>query len=321
MSTGEAGRVGFNQTPAQGFDHPALLYHGPEDYLAGTVAFIEDGLAGGYPVMVAVPEANLGLIRQALGASADKITMYDMSRAGRNPGRIIPSVLLRFADAHAGSPVRIIGEPIWPGRDRMEYPACVQHEALINSVFEGRDAAVLCPYDVWGLNAAAIADAYRTHPIMVTGGERSDSTRYAHPFTVAADFNVPLPDPPDHAMRLALGRTPLSAVRRWVDQFATAAGLAGDRVADLTFAANELVGNTMAHADGIGLLSMWVEDGHVVCQIADGGHIHDPLAGRIPPSLTDATGGRGLLLVNQLCDLVRVYTRPGTTTIRIHVCR
>ena len=313
--------MGSSHTPAQGFDHPALLYDGPEDYLAGTVPFIEDGLAGGYPVMVAVPAANLGLIRDALGVVAGKITMHDMSRAGRNPGRIIPGVLLRFAQAHTGGPVRIIGEPIWPGRDGMEYPACVQHEALINSVFEGRDAAVLCPYDVSGLDAAAIADAYRTHPVMVAGGERSDSARYAHPFTVAADFNVPLPDPPERALRLALGRTPLSAVRRWVDQFATAAGLPGDRVADLTIAANELVSNTMAHADGIGLLSIWTEHRHVVCQIADAGHIHDPLAGRMPPALTDATGGRGLLLVNQLCDLVRVYTRPGATTIRIHVCR
>jgi anti-sigma regulatory factor (Ser/Thr protein kinase) len=305
----------------QGFDHPALLYRGPDDYLTGTVPFIEAGLSGGYPVMVAVPEANLGLIRDALGPAADEVTMHDMSTAGRNPGRIIPGVLLRFADAHPGTPVRIIGEPIWPGRDRMEYPACVQHEALINSVFEDRDATVLCPYDVSALTDAAIADAYRTHPVMVADGERADSARYAHPFTVAADFNVPLPDPPEHAIRLALGRMPLSAVRRWVDQFATAAGLPGERVADLTLAANELVSNTMTHADGIGLLSLWIEDRHLVCQIADGGHIHDPLAGRIPPGRSDATGGRGLLLVNQLCDLVRVYTRPGATTIRIHVCR
>jgi hypothetical protein len=68
-------------------------------------------------------------------------------------------------------------------------------------------------------------------------------------------------------------------------------------------------------------VSIWVEDGHVVCQISDGGHIKNPLVGRVPPDLNDATGGRGLLLVNQLCDLVRVHTRPGATTIRIHVCR
>lgn len=32
-------------------------------------------------------------------------------------------------------------------------------------------------------------------------------------------------------------------------------------------------------------------------------------------------GGRGLLLVNQLCDLVRVHTTPAGTNTRIHLHR
>src|SRR5688500_18605459 len=141
----------------EGLDHPALLYRGREAYLRGVLPFIRHGLAGGQPGRVGVPDASLGLIRDALGRAAPaEVVMRDMSVAGRNPGRIIPDVLLRFADAHAGKAVRIIGEPIWPERDELEYPACVQHEALINSVFAGRDAAVLCPYDVAGLDEARI---------------------------------------------------------------------------------------------------------------------------------------------------------------------
>jgi anti-sigma regulatory factor (Ser/Thr protein kinase) len=305
-----------------GFDHPALLYRDRDEYLSGVLPFIEDGLGAGLPVMVAVPEVNLGLIRDALGpATAAKITMRDMTSAGRNPGRIIPGMLLRFADAHAGKPVRIIGEPIWPGRDEMEYPACVQHEALINSVFEGRDAAVLCPYDVAGLDEARIADAHRTHPVMAGNGIRWGSTTYADPFAVAADFNLDLPDPPVDAIWLVLDDVALAEVRRSVCEYATAAGLPPDRVADLRLAVNELVSNTMTHAGGRGTLYLWLEDAHVVCQVTDGGHIGDPLAGRRPPARRDAPGGRGLLLVNHLCDLVRVHTRPGATTIRVHVCR
>jgi hypothetical protein len=30
-------------------------------------------------------------------------------------------------------------------------------------------------------------------------------------------------------------------------------------------------------------------------------------------------GGRGLLLVNFVCDLVRMYTHPRGTTIRVHM--
>ena len=42
-------------------------------------------------------------------------------------------------DAHPDKHVRVIGEPIWPGRSDLEYPACVQHEALINRAFAVRD--------------------------------------------------------------------------------------------------------------------------------------------------------------------------------------
>src|SRR4051812_42135150 len=98
-----------------GFDHPALLYRDADEYLAGTVPFVLEGLAGGEPVAVAVPGPNLQLIRDALGGDAERVLLRDMTVAGRNPGRIIPSVLLAFANAHPGRRVRLIGEPIWAG--------------------------------------------------------------------------------------------------------------------------------------------------------------------------------------------------------------
>ena len=53
----------------------------------------------------------------------------------------------------------------------------------------------------------------------------------------------------------------------------------------------------------------------MVCEVADGGRITDPLAGRLPPP-RDRRGGRGLLLVNLVSDLVRIHTGGGGTTIR-----
>ena len=37
-----------------------------------------------------------------------------------------------FVREHPGSRVRIVGEPIWAERTDEEYPACAEHEALIN---------------------------------------------------------------------------------------------------------------------------------------------------------------------------------------------
>jgi anti-sigma regulatory factor (Ser/Thr protein kinase) len=299
------------------FVHPALFYAGPDEYLAGTMPFIEAGLAAGEPVMVAVPGDNLARIRTALGSAAGRVLLHNMQVAGRNPGRIIPGVLLAFAAAHAGRPVRIIGEPIWAGRSALEYPACAQHEALINTAFAGRDASILCPYDTTRLDPDWVRDAYRTHPVVWTGTLRHDSAEYRDPVGVAAGFNLPLPDPPPHAATMTVEITALAAVRRFVAAQGGVAGLAEDRVADLVIAVGELTANTVEHAGGTGRLAVWVEDGRVVCQVADAGHVTDPMAGRLPVPSDAATGGRGLVLVNQLCDLVRVHTRPGATTIRI----
>ena len=126
------------RTDQIGFVHPALLYRSHREYLDGLIPFITAGLEGQEPVAVTVPEPNLRLLSDALGPAAARVTLIDMTEAGRNPGRIIPVVLRAFADRHPERHVRIVGEPIWGGRTATEYPACVQHEALINSAFAGR---------------------------------------------------------------------------------------------------------------------------------------------------------------------------------------
>jgi anti-sigma regulatory factor (Ser/Thr protein kinase) len=313
-----AARVADPATDPGPFEHLGLLYRDTAQYLAGITEFVRAALAAGSPVLVAVPPSNLNLIREALGGHATGITFTDMTVAGRNPGRIIPGVLLTFVDAHPGRRVSIIGEPIWPGRSPLEYPACGAHEALINAVFAGTEAAILCPYDVRGLDRDAIADAHRTHPTMVEDGNRWASSAYTDPYATAASFNEPLPPAPVGAASLTYqGPAALAEVRRFAADQAARAGLDADRAAGLAIAVNELASNTTAHTSAAGRVSIWAADGTLVCQVEDGGHIRDPLAGRIPPAPT-APGGRGLVLVNHLCDLVRIHTQPRGTTIRLH---
>ena len=183
------------------FVHEALFYRDDEQYLAGTVPFVRDGLAAGEPVLVAVPQRGIDLVRRALGGQAERVEFLDLRRAGRNPGRIIPGVLAAFTDnASTTGRVRIIGEPIWPGRTDLEYPACVQHEALINTAFEDRPAWILCPYDTANLAPEAVRDAETTHPVVVEGQRRRQSTGYREPFLIAEEFNRPLPSPPPDAL-------------------------------------------------------------------------------------------------------------------------
>ena len=298
------------------FVHPALFYRGREQYTAGTVPFLLEGLSAGEAVAVAVPGPNLELIRDGMGASAAEVTFLDMTSAGRNPGRIIPGVLRAFADAHPAGRVRIIGEPIWADRSAVEYPACVQHEALINAAFQGRDVTILCPYDADALAPEALADAYVTHPVVIDAGVELTSDTY-DPEHAVARYNEPLTCPPG-AASLSFDGDALPLARSFAVEEAGRLGLAGARLQDLMLAVAELTTNSVVHGGGSGTVRVWAEGPQVVCEVHDRGRLTDPLAGRRPPA-RDQLGGRGLMLVHYVADLVRLHTTEDGTTIRFYL--
>ena len=299
---------------AGGFGHPALFYRGAAEYLAGTVPFVRGALAADEPVAVAVPGDNLELLRRELGADAARVRLLDMTEAGRNPGRIIPGVLRAFADSHPGRSVRIIGEPIWAARSAVEYPACVQHEALINLAFTGREGTILCPYDVDALAPEALTDAEATHPVLIDGTGQRTSPAYA-PDDLVARYNQPLPVP-EGAFELT-DTTDLAAARALTHVRAAACGLDEARVAAVEVVVTELLSNSVEHGSGSGTVRFWGGDGEFVCEVHDLGRLTDPLAGRHPATPYQPRG-RGLLLVNHLADLVRLHTGDDGTTFRAY---
>jgi MEDS: MEthanogen/methylotroph, DcmR Sensory domain/Histidine kinase-like ATPase domain len=293
------------------FAHEALFYRDEDDFLTGTTRFVADGVNSGEPVLVAVPEASIALLRDRLGDQADQVHFIDMTEAGRNPGRIIPGVLMAFS---AGTPqrrVRMVGEPVWPGRSELEYPACVQHEALINTAFEGRKGVLLCPYDAGSLPGHVLEDARRTHPVVVEGTTRIASERYTDPAGLADIYNVPLPPPPSSAEEHNFSVGTLAHMRKLVTAYAH--WLRREQVEDLVLAVNELATNSVLHASGRGVLRMWREDNAVVCEVSDSGK-------GFPPSFTGLSGF-GIVMVNLLCDLVRTHTSHSGTTVRVYLGR
>lgn len=297
------------------FAHPALFYRGDRQYLDGTVPFVREGVEAGEPVTVAVPGQNLKLIRAELGELAAEVRFLDMEEVGRNPGRIIPAVLWAFADLHPGRRVRVVGEQVWPDRSPTEHDACLQHEALVNLAFSGRDATILCPYDADGLNAGIIELAEATHPVLMDGSGTRTSAGYA-PERVIRECGGPLPEPPD-ADVLPFGGDDLWRVRAFAARYAERTGLSGERLEDLRLIASELAANSLEHGGGSGVVRIWTEDRRVVFDVSDSGHIADPLAGRRPAD-SRQRGSRGLLVTNLLGDLVRVHTGESGTTVRVY---
>src|SRR4051812_16458022 len=115
------------------FRHEAMLYDGPDTFLAGATPFIRDAVAANEPIMVAVGAEKIDLLRSHLGEDAAGVVFADMAEAGANPARIIPA-WQDFVDQRSGSgrPMRGIGEPIWADRSADELVECQCHEALLN---------------------------------------------------------------------------------------------------------------------------------------------------------------------------------------------
>jgi anti-sigma regulatory factor (Ser/Thr protein kinase) len=279
--------------------------------------FVLEGLAGSQPVLVAAPPRNLAALRGVLGGAAAAVTMADMTDVGRNPAGILGGVLGAFADRHPQRRVRIIGEPVWVGRTAAEYPACVQHEALINAAFAGREVSVVCPYDAGRLPVGVLADARSTHPELWSDGARTISSDFA-PAAALQRYNRPLPTSLTGATYTVRGVPDLRRARSFAARYARWSGLDADRVGDLQLITTELATNSLEHAGSPCRLSFWQQDDHLICEARDGGRFGDPLAGRRPLRAHGARG-RGLFLVNALADLVRTHTGPGGTTIHAYL--
>ncbi len=299
------------------FTHQALFYRSDEEYLVGTLAFLREGLAAGEPVLAALPGARLAVVRAELGRDQHRVRLVDITLAGRNPGWIIPGVLRMFADGyqHTGARVWMLSEALWPGRSATEYPACVQHDALVNLAFAGRPVTVMCPYDAARLSPSVLADAATTHPWLVDAKGERPSRAYA-PERILRAYNLPLDQPPD-ACTLDFHLGNVASARAFAGINAVRSGLSPGRLSDLELAIGELAANSIRHGGGQGTLGVWAAEGHVVCEIRDSGHLTDPLAGRRPVDLS-MDGGRGLLLANQLADLVRIHTSPRGTVVRLY---
>lgn len=302
--------------PAETSRHEAMLYSGDAEFVAEVVPFIRHGLRADEPVMVAVSAAKIGLIRGRLGADADRVEFHDMTELGRNPARIIPA-WQRFLDTSAEGERRArgVGEPVWAGRSPAELAECEIHEHLLNVVLEETFGFwLVCPYDVAALGWDCAEDALRTHPTVCDHGQRRTSAAYRglddHP-------GDPLEPPAEESLTRTFDRRDLHQVRETVWAAARRADLGERAAADLVLAVSEIAANSIRHGGGGGTLRVWEDRSMVYCEVVDAGRIADPLAGRRRPN-GHQLGGRGLWLVNQVCDLVQIRSDAGGTTVRVH---
>jgi anti-sigma regulatory factor (Ser/Thr protein kinase) len=296
-----------------GFSHEALIYEDRDEFAAGAVRFLREGIAAEEVVLIAVAPEKEALLKGELGADAGAARFFDMRALGRNPARLIP-FWREFIDAQGDRPGRGLGEPVWPGRTPAEIDECERHEALLNLAFGGdRGWSMLCPYDGGALTDEVLEGVARSHPHVHRDGEtRSNGSFLADPDCFAG----PLPGRPPVVASFRFGQADLHKVRSWVGHAACDAGMPTGEAADLVAAASEVAANSIAYGGGGGSLHIWRDPAGVVVEIADAGRIEEPLAGRVRPAPSQRRG-RGLWLANQLCDLVQIRSGAAGTTVRL----
>jgi anti-sigma regulatory factor (Ser/Thr protein kinase) len=301
------------------FRHTAFLYSGSDGFVDGAAPFVTAALDASEAVLVAVATDRQLALHEALGRDASGVVFADVTTLGGNPARLIPA-WTRFLEEFGGEgrEVHVIAEPLWPGRTSAELAECTRYEGLLNVAFEGGPSwRLLCPYDVDALEESVLEAASATHPIVRRDGRDGPSATYVSAAAVRP-LAGELPRPPAQTKSLRFTIASLHELREFVGHVALTEKLGEVRTENLRLAVNELASNSVRHGGGEGVLKTWADERALVCEVSDGGMIEERLVGQVHPS-PEQQSGRGLWLVNQLCDLVQIRSGASGTLVRVHM--
>ncbi|HTI28599.1 MAG TPA: sensor histidine kinase [Kutzneria sp.] len=295
------------------FRHDAFSYDSLEGFVTSVTGFVRAGLAEDAAQLVILPSARLDAVRDELGPDGGKVGFLDMGEAGRNPARLIP-LWRELVDRNNGRPCRGVAEPVHEDRGAPAIAECHQHEMLLNTEFTTTDWQLLCPYAA-------------TQPEPVLARARANHPWWADEpnpgFDEGGDGTLaqPLPEPFGSTTFVRFDLDSVTGVRENAAGKARRFGLDADAVERFTLAVHEVMVNSVDHGGGGGMVRLWTEDDDLVCEVRDEGVITDPLVGRRRPTLAQPRG-RGMWMVNQLCDLVQVRSSAAFgTVVRLRVSK
>jgi anti-sigma regulatory factor (Ser/Thr protein kinase) len=291
------------------------MYRGEAEFREAVLDFVRKAAAAQEPVLVALPGSHLATVRDDLSEVASGSRFEDIEEVGRNPSRLLAMIedWILDHDGHA----RVVSEVVWPGRSYAETIEGLRHEALVNQVLGDSPATILSPYDAEQLDEATLAGAEMTHPTVVEHGRRRPSTSYDDSVTVALADQWPLESPPGTVSEHRLQGS-LRDLRQAVAGDPMLGSLTDAQRSDLVFATNEAATNAVRHGDQSCTTRLWHDGRGIVSEVSFDTSLEDLMAGRRRPRV-DATDGRGLWLINQVCDLVELRSGQSGTTLRMHL--
>ncbi len=107
--------------------------------------------------------------------------------------------------------------------------------------------------------------------------------------------------------------TDLARLRRYVADCARLAGLAEPRRSEFVLAVHEVAGNAVQHGGGRGRIRLLYADGVLRGEVTDDGPgLTGEAIPAVPPDPGSGESGRGLWLVRELSDRLRIGRGPET---------
>jgi anti-sigma regulatory factor (Ser/Thr protein kinase) len=298
-----------------GFVHEALMYRNEAEFDAAMQEFLQEAVAAGEPILFALPSAHLEHVREMVEGAMPEVRLEDAEQVGRNPNCLL-EMIEEWVTSHGGR-ARIVSEVVWPGRSHAEAVEALRHEALVNHALADTTATIMSPFDAERLDADILAGVEMTHPTVVEGGRRRAGTSYTDPLSARFGELWPLEDPAGPVSEHELQGS-LIELRRAIADDPVLGSLSAERRSDLVFAINEAASNAVRYGNATCMTRIWHDGDEVVTEVSSDSGIPDVMAGRRRPA-ADALQGRGLWLINQLCDLVELRSSTAGTTLRMHV--
>ena len=293
--------------------HSAFVYESRDEYVAGAVAFLREGLAAGEGAVVGNTRPGLAAMREALGPDAAQITFIDVGASYTRPARTFAAYHgVYAAEFKKAAAVRVISD-VQYGPEPAEWDLWTAYEALMNRAFAHLPTWAMCTYNANGLPDPILEAVWRTHPEVIADDTLTDSHEFEDPVDLLRRI-TPVPDPLPQLHSIPFGRD-LETVREQLARELGAAGIPTAKSLDMLLAATEIATNAVEHGGGIEDVRVGRADSRFVCEIVDrGSGFDDPSAGFLPPR---EGLGSGLWVARQLTWRIEFLRSPQGFTARL----
>src|SRR4051794_15389888 len=100
--------------------HDALVYDSDNDMVGAVAPYLEAGVAAGGPTLAVLTRSNWGMLREALGPLAERVSYTDCDAFYTRPIKAIAAydATLRGHALAGDPPVRVVGELPWGPTER-----------------------------------------------------------------------------------------------------------------------------------------------------------------------------------------------------------